>query len=572
MAMKGLVLLALAGVAASEKFEVVMRDGFKLATWVNCKNFTNGKKNFVYDTSPYGHWATENIADIFTAGLGDDDHCSVRQDMRGSGESQGMDFTLWHSSANDTYDTFKWLASQPWGSDTIYQCGASADGLGEIFGTFSNPPQLKKEFIMWASSSGYSFSYPGGAYRKALGDGWLSTNFPKQYLRLKQTAFENEAPNPWWDPVNVTGKCDIFTGIPSVQLAGWYDIFLNGNLQAYDCYNQVNPAATHIIVEACGHCLGRCPIYDDLDFESVPLAFMVALDQFAGNPIPEQFNKVTFRVLGAGDKDSKFIDPFAPGNYWTSLPEWPTYTPTRMYFTSQHTLAVSPEGTTTPFTYTYDPANPVPTLGGNNLMIACGAMDQSPVENRTDVLLFDSEVLEEPYVITGPLLATLFVKSNRVDTDFTVKLTDVYPDGKSLLINDGIIRMRWRRGEGGGSQPQMMTPGETYEVNVDLWNTSFIFAKGHKIRVAVSSSNDPRFAPNPNNGLPLVQNGTSYIAENTVLVGGDFASYFTMPVVKQSQLPKVDLLNVTKAWFAARPPSFRDAVDRFVKFRREQHH
>eukprot|EP01059_Diplonema_ambulator_P023567 TRINITY_DN3907_c0_g1_i1.p1 TRINITY_DN3907_c0_g1~~TRINITY_DN3907_c0_g1_i1.p1 ORF type:complete len:309 (+),score=119.19 TRINITY_DN3907_c0_g1_i1:343-1269(+) len=299
------------------------------------------------------------------------------------------------------------------------------------------------------------------------------------------------------------------------------------------------------------------------------MAMLMALDLFLGNPLPQELNKVTFRVMGAGDKDGKFIDPLAPGNYWTTLPEFPEPEYTRAYFTADGRLVPFAEGVQTPMTYTYDPTNPVPTIGGNNLELKCGALDQRPAENRTDVLVFTSDELLVPLAITGNITATLFVKSNRVDTDFTVKLTDVYPDGRSLLINDGILRMRWRQGEFGGTQPEMMTPGQVYKIEVSLWQTSYMFAPGHKYRVSVSSSNAPRFEPNPNNGLPLSQNGTIYTAENTVLVGGDQASYFNLPVVQQYQIPPIDLAALKEKWLSQRPASWRNLSKMDKKLKRQ---
>ncbi|MCK5031163.1 MAG: CocE/NonD family hydrolase, partial [Thermoplasmatales archaeon] len=118
----------------------------------------------------------------------------------------------------------------------------------------------------------------------------------------------------------------------------------------------------------------------------------------------------------------------------------------------------------------------MPTIGGQNLVLPQGPKDQSPVENRDDVLLFTSPVLTEPVGATGPIKARLFVSSSCVDTDFTVKLTDVYPDGRSMLITDSILRMRNRNGR---DHWEFMTPGEIYEIEVDLWSTSYVWNTGH---------------------------------------------------------------------------------------------
>ena len=193
---------------------------------------------------------------------------------------------------------------------------------------------------------------------------------------------------------------------------------------------------------------------------------------------------------------SSHIDPGAagaPGSYWTTLTTWPAYVPTRYYFSNSGLSTTVPLGTTSLVaTYAYNPANPVPTAGGSNLFESCGPLDQSALEKRPDVVQWSSEPLTAPLAVTGPLIVELWVSSNVTDTDFTVKLTDVYPSGYSALLQDGIVRMRWRN-RASSTVAQPMVPGTVYAVNVSLWSTSFIWAVGHRIRVSVSSSNSPRF-------------------------------------------------------------------------------
>ena len=164
------------------------------------------------------------------------------------------------------------------------------------------------------------------------------------------------------------------------------------------------------------------------------------------------------------------------------------------------------------------------------------------------MLLHTSAPLTDDMYVTGPLKATLFVSSSAVDTDFTAKLTDVYPDGSSHLIQDGILRMRWREGAESAtywpSVPSLVVPHQTYRIEVDLWNTSYVFNKGHRIRVAVSSSNAPRFKPNPNLGVDISveDQHEPIVATNTIFYGGDTASFFELPVVNKAQLPKKIIL------------------------------
>jgi putative CocE/NonD family hydrolase len=183
------------------------------------------------------------------------------------------------------------------------------------------------------------------------------------------------------------------------------------------------------------------------------------------------------------------------------------------------------------YSYLYDPRDPVLTLGGTNLVIPAGPYDQRTVENRSDVLIYESSVLTSPYEIVGQIWAHLYVKSNCTNTDFTVKITDVYPDGRSILINDGIINAIRRNGFN-ATAPDLNSI-EFTEVDIDLWSTAYQFNTGHKIRIAISSSNYPRFATNPNTGAPQeaysYQYLQKYIANNTILVGPDYPSHIILP-------------------------------------------
>jgi putative CocE/NonD family hydrolase len=236
---------------------------------------------------------------------------------------------------------------------------------------------------------------------------------------------------------------------------------------------------------------------------------------------------VHYYVMGDCD------DAAAPGNEWRSADRWPPpSTATPYYLHADKSLStVAPQGTET-LTYQYDPEHPVPTLGGQNLLIAKGPMDQRPLESRDDVLLFTSQPLTEPVEVTGRITARLFVSSDCVDTDFTVKLCDVHPDGKSLLVTDGIRRASLRNSY---EQHEPLSPGEVVELEVDLWSTSIIFNKGHQIRIAVSSSNAPRFEPNPNTGEPHFTAGKTRIANNTVHLSDNHPSHIVLPVVKSAE-------------------------------------
>ncbi len=134
--------------------------------------------------------------------------------------------------------------------------------------------------------------------------------------------------------------------------------------------------------------------------------------------------------------------------------------------------------------------------------------------------------------MTGRISAKLFVASDCPDTDFTVKLTDVYPDGRSMLVTDGILRGRFRESF---KEEKFFEPGKIYEVAVDLWSTSLVFNKGHRIRIAVSSSNAPRFDPNPNTGNAFRADKETRVATNTIYFSDKYPSQVLLPIYKQAE-------------------------------------
>jgi hypothetical protein len=211
-------------------------------------------------------------------------------------------------------------------------------------------------------------------------------------------------------------------------------------------------------------------------------------------------------------------DSESPGNEWRYANDWPIpCTERAWFFQADGTLQTTSPENNNALSYSYDPEHPVPTVGGANLEIPAGPYDQRTVETRNDVLVFTSPALTAPYEATGPIKARLYVSSNCSDTDFTVKLTDVYPDGRSMIITDGILRMRDRNGT---DHWELMEPGTVYQIEVDLWSTSYVWNIGHRIRVDISSSNYPRCLNNPNTADGIYKNTTYNIALNTIYVDG----------------------------------------------------
>jgi putative CocE/NonD family hydrolase len=225
---------------------------------------------------------------------------------------------------------------------------------------------------------------------------------------------------------------------------------------------------------------------------------------------------------------------------WRGEDEWPL---ARTVYTRYHLGSatgansmfgdgtLTPEPSSSPGTdrYEYDPARPVPTLGGPIMhRDFAGPHDRRPVERRDDVLVYTSEPLERDLEVTGPVEMTLYASSSARDTDFAATLVDVYPDGRAINICEGLQRARFRESI---EESALIEPGRVYRYTIDMWETSIVFKAGHRIRVEVTSSNFPRMDRNPNTGNRPGMDAETQAASQTVHHGGERASHITLPVI-----------------------------------------
>lgn len=231
-----------------------------------------------------------------------------------------------------------------------------------------------------------------------------------------------------------------------------------------------------------------------------------------------------------------------PGNFWTSLDDFPNPAPKSLFLASDGALRETAQHDKDSATYMYDPRDPAPMIGGNNLPAIgsieyCGSADQLPRDGRQDVLVFESLPIEADMPVVGPVSAKVYVSSTAQDTDFFVTVSDMHPDNsKSMLVRYGMQRMRWRESEVTKSSP--MIKDEVYEVTINMGYTGYIFPKGHKVRVTVSSAAAPYYVPTTNTGSnDMVEEVDPIIAENTVHFSLDFPSQVLLPVVTLENIP-----------------------------------
>ncbi len=506
---------------------VAMRDGVKLATLIFLPEGA-GPFPVVLQRTPYGKEAFSAGAPAWTqAGF-----AFVVQDCRGKGKSEGR-YSPFVDDPQDGYDTVEWCAKQPWSTGKIGMYGASAMGIAANLAAMENPPHLAAAFVLVARSSIYHQSaFMGGVFRKELNELWLKRQGAESVLQetfkhaVYDGAYDSNEMEKHWHKIRV----------PMYNYGGWYDIFSEGNIQNFTGLQKQGGKG------AAGNQKLIMGPWAHGQLEEVKYPVNSGAGQFGGNLSTELamrwfeywlkgtnngiMNEPPVKYYVMGD----VTDPKAPGNEWRTAAAWPPPAKlTSYYLTAGGGLTTTPaKENKSSDTYAYDPKNPVPTIGGGNLFTKKGPMDQRATGERNDILKYQTPVLTEPLEVTGKVIVELFIESDAPDTDFIAKLIDVYPDGTERLVLDSAIRARFREGF---TREVMMKKGEVYKLSIDLWNTSLIFNKGHRLAIHITSSNDPRFDPNPNTGKPLRADTETRVANNTIHHSRNHASRALLPVV-----------------------------------------
>ena len=508
---------------------VAMSDGIKLATDVYVPEIGRPPYPAILLLTPYGKSGAKPFASRFCQR----GYAFVSQDIRGRGQSEGHHAVIFHHGGwaqdHDGHDTIRWVAKRSWCKGNVALFGGSALGITQNMLAVDAPLNLKAHFGEVAFSNMYAqCGFKGGVLRSSLIEGWLKAT--KMVEGNLDAFLAHPNYDAFWAELNPEAQAHR-VDVPAIFLGGWYDIFLQGTINSFvTIENKGGPRARgncRLVIGPWAH--GgfkglKYPANSRRPEVADALRFFDYWLKGVPNGVPED-KPVHYYVMGdPADKD-------APGNFWRTADNWPPRADaTPFYFHADGTLRRSlPPTAAAKLTYTYDPKNPVPTVGGQNLLLPKGPMDQRKVESRPDVLLFTTEPLTEPLEVHGRIIAKPHVSSAAPDTAFTVKLTDVYADGRSLLGTDGILRARHRKSY---ETEDFLGQGEIYELTIDLWSTSLVFNKGHKIRVAVSSSNHPRFDPNPNTGRPLRADAETRPATNTLHLSEKHPSHIVLPLFR----------------------------------------
>lgn len=526
----------------AETFMVEMRDGIRLATDVYFPDTSLPRPALLYRT-PYWKFV-DRPSPTYWNGKG---YVLVVQDVRGRFGSEGVDSVFLDDGwgvKQDGYDTIEWIVQQTWCNGNVGMFGSSARGITTNRAAGSLHSNLICCVPIVACSDFYhQVVFPGGEFRKSICENWLraqgSEYMIDYFLGLPYYSEE-------WEYMDLHTRTDSITA-PMLHVGGWYDCFSDGIVEEFRDLQgkpQAGPQKlvmgpwTHGTVgtdDPVGELQYPDAAFDVSDYMARWLDYWVQADTNGVLDEPD----VHYYLMGDPEKTDEIGCEWVEENVWP--PENAVETSYFLAGSSRLSLTVPPDIDSQSFAY--DPHYPVPTLGGNNLTIERGPYDQTAIGIRNDVLPFTTEVLNGPLRVEGIVRGELFVSSNREDTDFTLKLVDVYPDGREMLVTDGIARARYRLGDR-EEDITFLTPGEIVPITVSLPPTAIVFNSGHQVKVCVSSSNYPRYEINPNTDDPPYQETDTLIADNTLYYGGTYCSSVILPVVEGSIF--VEYLQKTK--------------------------
>lgn len=558
---------------------VTMRDGVKLRADIYRPN-ADGKFPTLLQRTPYNK---DNEVD-FGLKAAAHGYVVIVEDVRGRYSSEGEWYTF-KNEPNDGYDTIEWAATLPYSNGKVGMFGGSYVGATQMLAAIAHPPHLAGICpVVTASNYHENWTYQGGAFEQWFDESWTSGLAQDTFIR-NVMHHTNATTGMWKLPVidyplfNLTGKTDSTSAlapyfldwlshpsyddywksisieehfgeitVPILHVAAWYDLFLGGSLRNYEGIKQHGGTdaarkGQQLVVTIGGHA-GSGRKIGDVDFGPAAM-------QNGEDDIILPWYDFLFKGVQNEFASGKPVKIFVMGaNQWREEEDWPLARAhsTRYFLHSggkanslrgNGSLSTSAPGKETADQYVYDPGNPVPTVGGplccDSDHWAPGPRDQRTAEAREDVLVYSTPAMPEDLEVTGPITLDLHAKSSAVDTDFTAKLVDVWPNGFAQNLTEGILRARYRESR---ETPSLINPGEVYKYTIDVWATSNVFKKGHILRLEISSSNFPRFDRNLNTGtLRYIKSSDSSAAEqfvsatNVILHDAEHPSALVLPIV-----------------------------------------
>lgn len=456
----------------------------------------------------------------------------VLQDVRGKGHSGGF-YAAFSDDITDGYDTIEWIARQPWSNGRVGITGASAMGITSNMAAIAAPPHLIAAYVIVAPQDRADYEYPGGVLKERDSVGW--TQRQGETAEQIQRIYAGEVDNV------LARRNDMSQGLPFIRIpiynvGGWYDIFNAGNVANFEYLQNHGAVGARGEQKLYMGPFGHGPLSGDLAYPGADDMMANADQEFRwwdywlkgiDNGIMDE-PPVRILMMAGARKGA-----YSPKNRFMEFADWPPASrEVRYYPAPDRTLTtVPPTEDGLAISYRFDPAHPVPTVGGANLTFERGPMDQRAVADRADYLRFETPALAKDVAIAGDVRVEVWGATDGPDTDFMAKLVDVYPDGYEALVLDAPVRARYRFGRM-PDQVRMMTPGAPEEMTIDLLNTAITFEKGHRIELVITSSNSPRFEVNRNNGAPPGDRTTpARVAANTIYMDKRHPTALVLPVI-----------------------------------------
>jgi hypothetical protein len=488
----------------------------------------------------------------------------VVQDTRGRYDSQGEFYPFRHET-DDGFDTVEWAAKLKGANGKVGMYGGSYVGATQMLAAIGRPPHLVSIFPYVTAAEYYDgWTYQSGALMQWFASSWttgliqdtlrrkvaqlarpkdwawqlpvddyrlLSLPDPDELAPYYDDWVEHETDDAFWKRWKISDHYPELS-VKALHAGGWHDIFLKGSIKNYigmhtNAKDEAVRNSQRLLVGPWAHAgtseegkigdvvFGKQAVFDMSDT-------IRRFADWALKDVPNEYADDTpVRIFVLGE------------NAWRDEKEFPLERRklTRYYLRAGDLLATEKPASEASQNFTYDPANPVPTIGGR---LCCGAAippgpaDQSPNSRRGDVLVYSTPPLDRGVEVTGEIKLELFAASSAIDTDFTAMLIDVDPAGYERLLTDGIVRARYRNST---EKAEWIIPGKIYRYEIDLWTTSNYFKPGHRIRLQVSSSNFPRFNRNLNTAEPSAGATGMTKAGQTIYHDAEHASALALPII-----------------------------------------
>lgn len=527
----------------TEKHEMVpMRDGTRLSVYLY---FPPGKGPWpvLYEqryADLRGAQTRKDFARLAQAG-----YVVAAQNFRGTHRSEGTWVgyrALGWGEKKDGYDTVEWLAKQPWSTGKVGTFGSSQAGFAQNFLAVTQPPHLVCQYMIDTGLSLFHEGYRiGGTARPERFKSMEAVcREPAHNRALMKEWFAHPTYDDYWAAEDCTrhlGKMNV----PCFTVGSWFDFMCQGSVDSFIGRQHQGGANSRgrqqLLIGPWLH--GRFKETNRAGEMVFPENARFAMEKHMirwfdhhlkgiANGV-ERESAVRYYAMGAlGEKG-------APGNEWRSAADWPVSVRSTSYYLREGgTLTTeAPREENAKTTFKADPENPNRIAGPG----FPGGRDARPFEKQAEVRTFTSPVLSEAVEWTGKVQVELFVSSTARDSDFIVRVSDVYPDGRSMLLMDYVRRARYREGY---EREVMMEPGKVYKVAFDVGWTSQVFNKGHRIRITVASTGAPFYEPNPNTGerLTIEKPEKTVVAVNSVHHSRTHASRVLAPVRPVAQNPR----------------------------------